>query len=559
MDKNSTAYKARSSCIATKTHGQAVLDLSFVMYKEILYLAAIAKTAGTLGKNTTLSPVQAMSDPSKFLLPTTKFTENMADYVKPEILDDIITGYARYFMPVVTTRYGIPGYIFNQRVARLGFSQLMILLFPFHPEVAKFANRLDGLMTEVIETSVYTDGAYIEQSFDYNAHTRDLLLTLAQQQPRNWTRLAMDAVVKHDRLRAGLAAPFGGLPQVGNYIWPSSGKTSINPSDYNITKSSMAFPYGGYYVQRSNWKSQAHFLFMHTRRQSWGHSMAGTNSIQVVAYGKQLIVASGLPKYDSGNEKEFPLSEPYLAENSTWKTSTVAVDGCSQFAGSAFGEDTFGDNPAWVVGGMRKAKLATVPLPQKFTTSVKFDYMDGLHDGGYCYQDNPKPKDPKTYVPTSKQVSHRRAVLFIKKVGAWLIIDVMNSTDADAHTYTQIWNLPRPEFANGTILTSGFLPEHVNCGGDSVIVDPQTPDGVGFALYQHGTPDTSFETHWGGHGGPFGYRGVARFGVNTTLPGVDVHTTFTAHRTIPRFPQPCPQLLQNNEHPNRRFRDDGSD
>ena len=200
-------------------------------------------------------------------------------------------------------------------------------------------------------------------------------------------------------------------------------------------KRSLSFPRGGYYVMRSDWSPQAHYLCVHNGH-STAHGHFDALALIAGAYGSLLVLDPGIYIYGTPEADELTQTRAH---------ATVEADGANTV--NADGRTRF------------------LSLPQ-------VDYLDGTNAG---YQD-------------VEGVRHRRQVLFIRPssatvtghpsgpspahdrlgpsrrppqggIGAWLILDSV--TGPGAHRVVQRFPLERgvvEQAATGWVLRAAAGP-----------------------------------------------------------------------------------------------------
>ncbi|MEL6642145.1 MAG: heparinase II/III family protein, partial [Pseudomonadota bacterium] len=291
---------------------------------------------------------------------------------------------------------------------------------------------------------------------------------------------------------SALLSPFGTLPQVGNNLWTDEDGTEIEVLD----QESIAFPYSGFYVQRSDFSEEADYLFFYGARELIGHATAGGNSIQLAAMGDQLLVSGGRPNYFD-DAVLYPNSKDYLAEPSSYKTNTVLVDGYSQKIAVTF-------------DGAHED-----PLAGRWLDSDHFDYVEGVWDLGYVNHKNLSDT-------LDSNVAHQRKVIYLEDESIWIVVDTM--TAEQAHEFTQVWKLAPPEVTDD-VQTGGFTPDQVATqeNQNAILASGITDDSTSLRIQQFGA-DFTYETHYGEDGGDYGYYGSLYSGEPDF--SVDVHATF---------------------------------
>lgn len=485
---SSADLTARRDCIdvAGGVAGALLANGSY-MSASLTAMAAMAKAAG--------SPARSVSTwSSEALLPVdAPLTEAARSPFPAQTVQDIATGFARHYAPHLLNFYE-KGRAPNQRLIGFGSLALLTHFFELEPSVAALAPRLDADLGKLVSELSHLDGGMLEQSFNYADGTVEEMRRLTHiGSSRPWDGRMREAVAAYDLQRAALATPQGGRPQVGNNHWSAG---NLPGSGMRFGMSSVAFPYSGYYVQRSSWDKDAAYLFFFVRRAASGHSMAASNSVQLGTYGRRLLIAGGSPNYNGKNEA-YPASPTYLAEDSTYKTSTVLVDGQSQAGGSVQGLRT---DPATgkPTGGM----VPLVPVASRWLASESLDFVEGFHDAGY----RPWPADKN--VPSVSDVTHWRGIAFLRGLRSWVIVDILRSRGT--HDYTQVWKLAAPATdARTGARIEGFLPDEVRLSDADrrVVTTDASPGSVNLSLRQFGA-NMHYARFHGADKGPYGYVGL---------------------------------------------------
>ncbi|MEJ1161182.1 heparinase II/III domain-containing protein [Prosthecomicrobium sp. N25] len=428
---------------------------------------------------------------------TAALTAADRDLVDAGLTFEAVGGFATTVAPLLLKYYEVPGRVLNQRASALAGLGLVGYTFIDHPDVLPLVPRIGAAIDQLATESVYADGGLVEASFNYNWATVDDLRRLAGlRHIFPWAGKAAMLGERFDLAMAAIAAPGGGLPQVGNTLWNKGRK----PTPHTFGLTSLTLPYSGYTALRSGWDDAASYLFFYNWRDAHGHAMAGSNSIQLAAGGRRLLVAGGIPNY-SGLNAEYPASVAYLSEASTYKTSTVLVDNQSQSHGNTAGL-------RMIAGKPDRERAALFPVDARFSTSSRFDFTEGLYTGGY---------GPVT------DTQHWRGVVFLRNPALWVVVDVLRSTGN--HAYTQVWKFAEPVTDAGGVQIEGFHPEQVSLdpAGRRIFTTDATPGAVNLSIRQFG-PSLGYARHWGADKGPFGYVGKT---FSTGLGfSPDVHATF---------------------------------
>jgi len=200
---------------------------------------------------------------------------------------------------------------------------------------------------------------------------------------------------------------------------------------------SIGMPDAGFFVMRSGWQhDDLYTVFtcgeLGVMDQKCVHGNADALSIDVSGYGATLLIDPGRYLYEGPWRVWF---------KSTKAHNTVVVDG----------QDSSELADEWMFRTVARSVLNC------WSTTERFDYVDGRHEG---YQ---RLQDP---------VTHRRRILFVKP-HFWLVVDEL--TAEGQHTYDQYFH-----FAEGAELNrehdSAIIGSYPN--GVGILVKPLSPDGL---------------------------------------------------------------------------------
>ena len=176
---------------------------------------------------------------------------------------------------------------------------------------------------------------------------------------------------------------------------------------------SEAFPYGGYYIMRENWRPDARYLYFHDYRPGENGNWRHHKNIYVQAFGQRMLTS-------------FRWESPLL------------VDG----AGNMF--DAFRDLYPKSYEGMRgifgthsSHSAWQEPLPNRWHTSARFDLAEG------------NLKIPLAQKFDNKQsvfiddVAHGRQVIYLRDAGGWVVTDRIRAEKP--HDYKLLWGFEAAE------------------------------------------------------------------------------------------------------------------
>lgn len=206
---------------------------------------------------------------------------------------------------------------------------------------------------------------------------------------------------------------FGGIEdEISEYIMDT---LAGDADGSRLGFTSVAFPYGGYYLQRENWSKTSLYMCMFAPRMGMGHCAENCNAIQLAAYGRQFFTNAGADSYK--NILFIPRDQAEYIDDidkygkSTFGWTDVCADGMSQ--------------SRYLNGDCAEKAYDTV-TENKWYTSEDIEYMEGVYKDGYG----------ETKIP----IIHRRCVFFLKKHKLWVLVDFMNAEGR--HKYNQVWHIP---------------------------------------------------------------------------------------------------------------------
>ncbi len=362
--------------------------------------------------------------------------------------------------------------------------------------------------------TVLGDGGDLEQAFGYNAglprSIHELAVMFGDQLPV-WVEDLRQGGLVRLRLFAGMTQPIGGMPTTGSgYANFAPGAIVPDPkalaahrkrqltavaedlkkypdplcaSIYNTlfdgdaaatpAFTSIAYPYGGYYVQRDGWDTTSRYLWFMAARPGQGHGVENINSFELVAFGRTFLTSGGASSY--GNPRFVAEDQlPFIKQIDVYRAlshsrNTVLVDGKSQSRRTS--------------GRFVRTKPYADTIGQRWHSSAHFDLADGVYNDGYGDKDGP-----------TIDVEHRRRIVFVRAAGLWLVTDRMQA--AAPHLYTAVWNfMPVVPTRNGD--TSGFSDEQVLVDAAAQSIATRDPEGANLFLYQAAGAPVAYERFYG--------------------------------------------------------------
>lgn len=474
----------------------ALLDSAFawcgIFTATTIAAKGLGRTGPTSKRATPFAPnLEPLEDDQLALLPAA-FLARLRDAFVGSDAPHLLAGYAQ------------SKYVPNQRVFGLEALAMAQVLFPASPALSAQRDALNTGLTDVATRYTQKDGGQLEQSFNY---ARDVVAGLERMSnlppapPDSWRASAINSVAVWSRFTQAIALPDRGLPQLGN---AATGRVAAG-TGASFASTSISFPYTGIHVQRSGWNTDSSYLMMFVRRAARGHSMAGSNSVQVHSHGRLLLSGGGSADYRPITDVN-RASAAYLHEDSSWKTSTVIVDGLSQRGGGTEGLARDGK------GANDITRVPVAPIASRWLASDSLDYFEGFHRTGY------QRTLSGEMTRTIDDVVHWRQVVFLRQLRLWLVVDVMQASGS--HSYTQVWKLPPPRGMAGA--ASGFEPGQVVMDETErrIVTTDDRPGGVNLGLVQFSPVKLAYRKVFGNVG--LGYFSLGP--LSEAVPAVDLHT-----------------------------------
>lgn len=280
-------------------------------------------------------------------------------------------------------------------------------------------------LSRLLKREIYPDGGYYELSTFYHRFVIRILQQIAEFARENDVALADFVYQELERMYEFLmylARPDGRMPQVNDgfhaknlrvlyhqpakmfqradFAFFASGGEAGRPPD----STSLAFPYSGLYVMRTDWSPQAHYVLVDAGPFGSAHGHEDKLSFELHAFGRPFIIESGTYTYNYNRWHHY--FESSFAHN------TIVVDGRSQLRAR---------NPKkWVVSPPQKQ-------PNVWISNQRFDYLEAVYDEGY----GNKKED------VLQGLTHHRRLLFVKPY-YWVLWDIV--TGEGEHTVTQLFH-----------------------------------------------------------------------------------------------------------------------
>jgi hypothetical protein len=178
------------------------------------------------------------------------------------------------------------------------------------------------------------------------------------------------------------------------------------------------FPFGGYHLVRSGWTQQDQWLYMASTRPVPSSIGGDNNSVLLYAYGRNLLLSGGSP---------------------------VQVDDCNQIgnaeAQSCYPEAMLKDLYTPLYGKINGSVAYRTPLKCRWHNSESFDFCEGVYSGPFARRFEP--------VRFINDVSHRREILFARKLGVWVITDRMAGSTPHKYQWQWPFYCPDPKSVEG--------------------------------------------------------------------------------------------------------------
>lgn len=440
------------------------------------------------------------------------------DLISAPLLADIAVSMMRDHVGKLLWFCVAPGAVPNQRSEGLKAMALTSVILPDFKTTPQLVEMVERGYDDLLESNFLPDGGSLEQSFNYNEQDKEGLLELVRffgDQRPPYAEKALARVAARKAVDDGLQTPLGSLPQVGNShqaagkaVWLGEdilkrywaqeveGLAPVRPQAYT----SRGYPYSGYYAMRSGWGLKDLYLFFMGGRPQAGHSMRDNNSLQVVAYGRQLVTCAGPPTYNMFRNDDARGADFYLSEQSSLKVNTVLVDGRSQ-----------------AKDARAAGRAYRTPISARWHAGKRFDLVEGHYDLGYCERE--KGRD----VRIDKSVAHDRRVIFVKDARLWVVEDRMLNRGDQPHRYSQVWHFPPYcEDARWDRSIAGFREDQLALDEAGAMFRSTDPTGPNIE-FRHFGAKVQY-TRYFGHKDP--WLGWFAAGIGDARPAPEVHASW---------------------------------
>lgn len=302
------------------------------------------------------------------------------------------------------------------------------VLFPEFKDAANWRDTAAGWIYAELDNQVYPDGVQIELASGYHHVSLNNFLQVYRIARLNDVALPGDFLKRLEKMydfdvygatptrrlpgvqdggyfdvRAALRDAAQLFPGRPDFLWyGSDGIKGRPPAD-----ASHAFPYAGYFVQRSGWDPNARWLWFDGGPFGYGHQHEDKLQILLEAYGKSFLVDPGNYTYERSKWRSYFIDSP--AHN------VVLVDGEPQRRRGA---------------RSRMEYVVQQPLPHVWAAGKDFDYVEATYDEAFG-------------ASVGWGVQHTRAVLFIKP-DFWVMMDRLTAVDGKEHAYEALFHFDCP-------------------------------------------------------------------------------------------------------------------
>jgi hypothetical protein len=307
------------------------------------------------------------------------------------------------------------------------------VLFPEFKDAAAWRDTAAGWIYAELDNQVYPDGVQIELASGYHHVSLNNFLQVYRIARLNDVALPADFLKRLEKMfdfdvygatparrlpgvqdggyydvRPALREAAELYPDRSDFLWYATDGAKGKPP----AEASHAFPYAGYFVQRSGWDPGARWLWFDGGPFGYGHQHEDKLQILLEAYGKSFLVDPGNYTYERSKWRSYFIDSP--------SHNVVLVDGQPQRRRGARN---------------RMEYVVKQPLPHVWATGKESDYVEATYDEAYGGS-------------VGKGVQHTRAVLFIKP-DFWVMLDRLTAIDGNEHTYEALFHFDCPVRADG--------------------------------------------------------------------------------------------------------------
>jgi hypothetical protein len=307
------------------------------------------------------------------------------------------------------------------------------VLFPEFQDAPAWRDTAAKWIYAELDNQVYPDGVQIELASGYHHVSLNNFLLVYKIARINDVKLPADFLKRLEKMYdfdVWAATPSRKLPGVqdGGYydvrpamkeaaeLYPQRTDFLWYATDGAKGKlpahASHAFPYAGYFVQRSGWDANARWLLFDGGPFGYGHQHEDKLQILVEAYGKSFLVDPGVYTYERSKWRSYFIDSP--------SHNVVLVDGEPQRRRGAK------DRWEYVV---------KQPLPHVWSAGKDADYVEASYNEAFGGS-------------VGKGVEHTRAVLFVKP-DFWVVLDRLTAVDGKEHLYEPLFHFDCPVKTDG--------------------------------------------------------------------------------------------------------------
>lgn len=307
------------------------------------------------------------------------------------------------------------------------------VLFPEFKDAAAWRDTAAKWIYAELDNQVYPDGVQIELASGYHHVSLGNFLQVYRIARINDVALPADFLKRIEKMfdfdvfgatparrlpgvqdggyydvRPALREAAQLYPDRPDFLWYATDGAKGQPP----AEASHAFPYAGYFVQRSGWDAGARWLWFDGGPFGYGHQHEDKLQILLEAYGKSFLVDPGNYTYERSKWRSYFIDSP--------SHNVVLVDGQPQRRRGA---------------KSRMDYVVKQPLPYVWATGKESDYVEAAYDEAFGGG-------------VGKGVQHTRAVLFIKP-DFWVMLDKLTAVDGNEHTYEALFHFDCPVKPDG--------------------------------------------------------------------------------------------------------------
>lgn len=341
------------------------------------------------------------------------------------------------------------------------------IMFPEFKMAKEWLNMSVYRLDRGMKMDVYPDGGYTEVSTFYHRYVVRLFDEIVNYAEKHDVHLTDDFYKRFEKMYAFMmytAWPDGRMPAVNDgfhakKLQPLFHKPAkrFHREDFEYfatdgasgkrpDTTSVAFPYSGLYVMRSDWSPDARYSIFDGGLFGSAHGHEDKLNFEIVAYGEPFIVEAGTFTYVYNKWHKY--FESSFAHN------TIVVDGSSQLRQP--------DQKHWDSQPQKK-------LPNVWFSNAYIDYVQSTYDKGYG---NHKES-------ISHDVKHTRRLLFVKP-DYWILWDVL--IGAGEHKYDQLFH---------------FVPGEIEISESNKSVQTKNEKSANFMIYPVQTENLSVKIEEG--------------------------------------------------------------